>query len=157
MTDTHSPDGADAQQLLTFFTITPDEEDLFMFSAATWLTHRIHFDREYTKTEGYPNLLVHGPLQGSYLGQMMAELAGEYGGVLEEIEYRHHRPTFCGETLHCQATLTGASEASQSIVLVSDLRIVLSSGEVCTSGSAVIRVPVSDRSRELVDSSVVRR
>jgi len=37
---------------------------LFRFSALTYNGHRIHYDRDYTRdVEGYPGLLVHGPLQ----------------------------------------------------------------------------------------------
>ncbi|MBM3487002.1 MAG: acyl-CoA dehydrogenase [Alphaproteobacteria bacterium] len=44
-------------------TIHPSSVLLFRFSALTMNSHRIHYDREYTtKVEGYPGLLVHGPL-----------------------------------------------------------------------------------------------
>ena len=53
-----------------------------MFSAATWLTHRIHFDRDYARTEGHPELVVHGPLQGAYLAGLLSDVAGQHGGQL---------------------------------------------------------------------------
>ncbi|MFM8548185.1 MAG: hypothetical protein ACKODB_11350, partial [Betaproteobacteria bacterium] len=41
---------------------------LFRYSAATFNGHRIHYDREYARaTEGYPGLVVHGPLIASQL------------------------------------------------------------------------------------------
>jgi 3-methylfumaryl-CoA hydratase len=44
-------------------TITPDPVLLFRFSALTFNPHRIHYDQPYvTSVEGYPGLLVHGPL-----------------------------------------------------------------------------------------------
>lgn len=43
--------------------ITPDPVLLFRFSALTFNGHRIHYDRDYaTVVEGYPGLVVHGPL-----------------------------------------------------------------------------------------------
>jgi 3-methylfumaryl-CoA hydratase len=43
--------------------IRPDEPQLFRFSAITFNAHRIHYDRPYaTAVEGYPGLVVHGPL-----------------------------------------------------------------------------------------------
>lgn len=51
-------------------TRTPDAVDLFMFSSAAWLLHRIHYDLAFaTESDGYPGLVVHGPLQGAYLVQ----------------------------------------------------------------------------------------
>ncbi len=44
-------------------TITPDPTLLFRFSALTFNAHRIHYDRDYATTgEGYPGLVVQGPL-----------------------------------------------------------------------------------------------
>jgi len=49
-------------------TITPDPVQLFRYSALTFNGHRIHYDREYAmKEEGYPGLVVHGPLVATLL------------------------------------------------------------------------------------------
>src|SRR6185437_5434507 len=54
----------------------------FLYSAATNNAHRIHYDREYAGVEGHPDVLVHGPLQGTWLHQFVAEWAGPRGRVL---------------------------------------------------------------------------
>jgi 3-methylfumaryl-CoA hydratase len=41
---------------------------LFRFSALTYNAHRIHYDAQYTAREGYPDLVVHGPLQALLMG-----------------------------------------------------------------------------------------
>jgi len=49
-------------------TFTPDTVLLFRYSALTFIGHRIHYDRDYTiNEEGYPALLVHGPLTATIL------------------------------------------------------------------------------------------
>ena len=49
-------------------TITVDPVILFRYSALTFNGHRIHYDRPYaTEVEGYPGLVLHGPLIASYL------------------------------------------------------------------------------------------
>jgi 3-methylfumaryl-CoA hydratase len=49
-------------------TIRPDEVLLFRYSALTFNGHRIHYDRRYaTEVEGYPGLVVHGPLIATLL------------------------------------------------------------------------------------------
>ena len=49
-------------------TVTPDEVMLFRYSALTFNPHRIHYDAPYaTGAEGYPGLVVHGPLSQTYL------------------------------------------------------------------------------------------
>jgi len=48
--------------------IVPDDVLLFRYSALTFNGHRIHYDRRYvTEVEGYPGLIVHGPLLATLL------------------------------------------------------------------------------------------
>jgi 3-methylfumaryl-CoA hydratase len=48
--------------------IVPDDVLLFRYSALTFNGHRIHYDRRYvTAVEGYPGLIVHGPLIATLL------------------------------------------------------------------------------------------
>ncbi len=48
--------------------VHPDEVLLFRYSALTFNGHRIHYDRPYvTEVEGYPGLIVHGPLIATLL------------------------------------------------------------------------------------------
>lgn len=50
---------------------------LFRYSALTFNGHRIHYDRRYvTEVEGYPGLIVHGPLQAVLLCDYATELRG---------------------------------------------------------------------------------
>ncbi|NDY92040.1 FAS1-like dehydratase domain-containing protein [Ideonella livida] len=49
-------------------TVVPDDVALFRYSALTFNGHRIHYDRRYvTQVEGYPGLIVHGPLIATLL------------------------------------------------------------------------------------------
>ena len=55
-------------------TVTPDTVLLFRFSALTFNAHRIHYDRRYARNEeGYPGLVVHGPLTAILLAGMTRE------------------------------------------------------------------------------------
>ena len=70
---------------------------LFRFSALTYNAHRIHYDRDYAKdVEGYPGLLVHGPLQA--LAMAEAARAQGYGGDQHggrlHFDYRLSLPLF---------------------------------------------------------------
>ncbi len=48
--------------------VVPDPVLLFRYSALTFNGHRIHYDRSYvTEVEGYPGLIVHGPLIATLL------------------------------------------------------------------------------------------
>ncbi len=48
--------------------VIPSDPLLFRYSALTFNSHRIHYDRRYvTEVEGYPGLIVHGPLIATLL------------------------------------------------------------------------------------------
>lgn len=74
------PDGA------PHLTLRADQALLFRYSALTYNAHRIHYDHEWVRQEGYADLVVHGPLQAL----MLAELARRNGVDLvgRELAYR---------------------------------------------------------------------
>ncbi len=58
-------------------TVTPDPILLFRFSALTFNSHRIHYDHRWaTEVEGYPGLVVHGPLTQTLLIDFARDHAG---------------------------------------------------------------------------------
>lgn len=76
-------------------TVVPDPVLLFRFSALTFNGHRIHYDQPYvTGIEGYPGLIVHGPL----LGLLQIELArrSNPGRAPATFEFRALSPLFAG-------------------------------------------------------------
>ncbi|TKW65451.1 MAG: protein dehydratase [Paracoccus denitrificans] len=57
--------------------IVPTPPFLFRYSAVTYNGHRIHYDAPYAReVEGYPGLIVHGPLQATLLTQFAQDLRG---------------------------------------------------------------------------------
>ncbi len=69
--------------------------DLFRYSALTFNGHRIHYDRNYAlEIEGFPGLVVHGPL----LAQILIEIAEELLGPLKYFSFRATAPLFDYET-----------------------------------------------------------
>ena len=79
---------------------------LFRFSALTFNGHRIHYDQPYvTGTEGYPGLIVHGPL----MGLLQIELARRSNPdrVPARFEFRALSPVFGGATLAVGARREG--------------------------------------------------
>jgi 3-methylfumaryl-CoA hydratase len=71
----------------------PDDVLLFRYSALTFNGHRIHYDRRYvTEVEGYPGLVVHGPLIATLLLDLLRWEKPE--ARVARFEFRAIRPTF---------------------------------------------------------------
>ena len=56
---------------------------LFLYSAATWNPHRIHYDVDFARVDGHPDVIVHGPLQGAWLTQFVTDWAGPQGRLVQ--------------------------------------------------------------------------
>jgi 3-methylfumaryl-CoA hydratase len=73
--------------------IVPDDVLLFRYSALTFNSHRIHYDRRYvTGVEGYPGLVVHGPLLATLLVDLLRRQRPE--ATLKRFEFRALAPLF---------------------------------------------------------------
>jgi len=85
--------------------VVPGDVLLFRYSALTFNGHRIHYDRRYvTEIEGYPGLVVHGPLVATLLLDLLREHMPN--AAVRGFEFRALRPVFdiqhffvCGERL----------------------------------------------------------
>jgi len=73
--------------------IAPDPVQLFRYSALTFNSHRIHYDRSYvTEVEGYPGLVVHGPLIATLLADLLRRNFPQ--AVVRNFSFRASRPLF---------------------------------------------------------------
>jgi 3-methylfumaryl-CoA hydratase len=89
------------------FDLVPDAPLLFRFSALTYNAHRIHYDRPYaTGVEGYPGLVVHGPLQAVALAELCRRHLPDR--ALATFGFRALRPAFDGNRLRLRGRITGA-------------------------------------------------
>ena len=77
----------------------PVETTLFRYSALTFNAHRIHYDLPYvTEVEGYPGLVVHGPLLATYI--VDGFLQSHPGAQLASFEFSARAPVFAREQIH---------------------------------------------------------
>jgi len=101
---------------------------LFRFSALTGNAHRIHYDEAYTTgVEGYPGLVVHGPLLAVYMAELLRAQAPDRS--VETFEFRLQKPVFLGDDIRVQGAPTDAG---------ADLTVV--SGTANTHAAASVRL-----------------
>ena len=92
------------------------EAELFLYSAASFNPHRIHYDRAYANFEGHDDLVVHGPLQGSWLTQFVTDWAGPRARLLS-IEWQNRASALVGDELIFAGTVTAIDQANTSVKL----------------------------------------
>ncbi len=91
--------------------IVPDPVLLFRYSALTFNGHRIHYDRSYvTEVEGYPGLIVHGPLIATLLLDLLRR--DKPDARVSRFEFKAVRPTLRHRTASPSAA--GPPEAARA-------------------------------------------
>ena len=121
--------------------VHPDNVQLFLYNAALWNAHRIHFDHPYaTEVEGYPGLVIAGPLLGDWLTQSVIEWLGD-DGRLGSIEYSNRKASYIGEILRSGGKVLSSEQDNGTVEL--EMYIKNEADEVITPGVAIVRFPAS--------------
>ena len=114
----------------------PDNVQLFLYNAILWNAHRIHFDEPYsTKVEGYPGLVIAGPMIGDWLHQCIEDWLGE-DGRLTSMEFSNRIAAYIGQTLKSSGSVialdTDKKEAKVEVFIKNEL------GEIVAPGQATV-------------------
>jgi 3-methylfumaryl-CoA hydratase len=123
----------------TTLTLAVDEALLFRFSALTYNAHRIHYDHDWVRREGYGDLVVHGPLQALMMGELVRRFGD--GIVARQLTYRLVAPMIGPQTFTVLAGSDGVNtgaevrDARGTITAVSAITASGTAPAVSTRGS----------------------
>ncbi|WP_322005142.1 FAS1-like dehydratase domain-containing protein [Paraburkholderia tropica] len=112
--------------------IKPDALLLFRYSADTFNGHRIHYDRTYAiRQEGYPALVVHGPLIATLLVDLVRRCLP--GATLSSFSFKAVSPLFDNEPFYIHAARVSDSREVR-------LWAANAAGVLCVDATAVLGV-----------------
>ena len=115
-----------------------DEVQQMLYNASLWNGHRIHFDVPYaTEVEGYPGLVVAGPLMGDWLHQVVDEWLGD-AGMITGIEYSNRIAAYVGETVTAGGIVRAYDEGTGEVTL--EVFVRNARDEVLTPGVITARL-----------------
>lgn len=106
-----APDAEPPQGREPRLTLTADEALLFRFSALTYNAHRIHYDHNWVREEGYTDLVVHGPLQALMMGELVRRSGA--GLVGRTFRYRLVSPMIGPQTFTVAAAEAGIDAGAE--------------------------------------------
>ena len=110
---------------------------LMLYNAALWNGHRIHFDEPYAReVEGYPGLVLAGPMLGDWLHQCVEEWLGDDGRIVS-IDYSNRQASYVGETLTSGGTISELRPDASELVI--EVFICNAEGAVVAPGKVVAR------------------
>lgn len=119
---------------------TPSNTLLFLYSAITWNPQRIHYDKDYTLSEGYKDIVVHGPLRGAFLSQLLTRWIGEEG-VVKKLSYANRDIAYVNEPLVCKGTVTHAWVEDGKGYIDCEIWVENEQGAKLTPGNATVVLP----------------
>lgn len=123
---------------LPVMTKNASRAQLFLYSAASFNPHRIHYDRAYAEFEGHPDILVHGPLQGSWLTQYLTDWIGPKGR-LRNVNWQNRASAFPENDLEFRGRVTGVDPTSGEVEL--EVWEQTAEGQVLMPGTATVVLP----------------
>lgn len=126
---------------LPTLTRRPSHVQLFRYSAVTWNAHRIHYDVEYARREGYPDVLVQAHLHGAFLIEMLMAWMGPQGRLLR-FGWQNRAAAVPGDELTCSGRVTRTYSDAERGYVECVLEERNQRGEVCAPGSALVSLPL---------------
>ena len=67
----------------------PTTQQLVMYAGASGDYYQIHYDLEFAKNNGLPNVILHGALKNAFLGHLVTDWIGEWGTLKKlSVQYR---------------------------------------------------------------------
>jgi hydroxyacyl-ACP dehydratase HTD2-like protein with hotdog domain len=83
----------------------PDEIDVFLFSAALWTAHRIHYDLRFAQEHGHSGVVLLGPQQVARMVQLIRSRISDHV-ALKSLHVSHLRPLYAREPQSLTAEVT---------------------------------------------------
>lgn len=124
--------------ILPELTVVPTPMQIFMFSAATWNRHHIHYSRDAAIREGLPDVVVQRGLIGNFFARLLSDwLAGE--GEIREISWKVLSSAVPGQALRCGGTVTEIESSETADYLLCDLRMTDETGRMIATGAAKLQ------------------
>jgi len=112
---------------------------LAFYCAATGVTDPIHYDRDFARRAGFPDLVVNGSLRIAWLAQVLADLA-EKRGLLEAFSCSHRRPMFVGQAPVLEVRCLRRERASDGLSRVHCEAFNLIDGEPVDVATGILRL-----------------
>jgi hydroxyacyl-ACP dehydratase HTD2-like protein with hotdog domain len=119
--------------------ITPTAAQVFMFSAATWNRHHIHYSKDAAQAEGLSDIVVQRGLIGNFLGRLLTNWLGDAGEV-RELSWKVLQSATPNRELRCQGVITGQERSGSGRLVLCELKILNDQDQTIATGDARMEI-----------------
>jgi len=117
--------------------VVPTRVQLFMFSAATWNRHHVHYSRDAAVSEGLPDVVVHRALLGDFFARLVTDWVGEAGDI-RQLNWRVLQSALPDRPLRCIGKVVSKSEEGARKFASCALEIQNEEKQVIAAGDAQV-------------------
>lgn len=123
----------------------PTRRQLVMYAGASGDFYEIHYDQEYARGNGLPNVIIHGALKSAWLGQLMTEWMG-VAGHLKKLEVQYRGMDVPGSPVYVRGVVRRKYQEDGQNLVECEVWLENQQGERTTRGTAVVALPDKSQS-----------
>ena len=121
--------------------VTPDHTQIFMFSAATWNRHHIHYSKDAALAEGLPDVVVQRALIGNFFARLLTDWLGDAGDI-RALSWKVSASAVPGRALRIEGDALALSVNAGHRDLDCELRITDAADRAIATGRARLRLHI---------------
>ena len=118
----------------------PTTRQLVMYAGASGDFYEIHYDQDYARGNGLPNVIIHGALKSAWLGQLMTDWIGD-GGTLKKLSVQYRGMDVPGKMIYARGVVRRKYCDNGENLVECDIWLENQDGQRTTPGSAVVALP----------------
>ena len=118
----------------------PTTQQLVKYAGASGDYYQIHYDQEYARANGLPDVILHGALKNAFLGQIMTEWIGERG-TLKKLSAQYRGMDVPGTPIYCKGVVTKKHVQDGENIVECEIWLENDKGDKTTPGYAVASLP----------------
>ena len=118
----------------------PTTQQLVKYAGASGDYYQIHYDLEYARANGLPNVILHGALKNAFLGQVVTDWIGEHG-TLKMLSAQYRGMDVPGSPILGKGTVARKYLENGEHLVECEIWLENEKGEKTTPGRAVVSLP----------------
>ena len=118
----------------------PTTQQLVKYAGASGDYYQIHYDLEYARANGLPNVILHGALKNAFLGQIVTDWMGEQG-TLKKLSAQYRGMDVPGTPVYGKGVVKKKYVEQGENIAECEIWLETDKGERTTPGYAVVALP----------------
>lgn len=116
-------------------------KQLVLWAGATDDIYELHYDRDFARSQGLPNPILHGRLKAAFLSQLVTDWIGAKG-MLKKLTIRYQKMDYVDEDIVCKGKVVKKYQQDGQNLVECDLWTENTAGETTTTGTALVSLPL---------------